>query len=101
MKSAKFYVEAESWTTLGDTLACFNAVKRLGYTNVHFNFVTDPVHMRRVKLIWNMTQLEKGWAAAFFVAVEHRLSWKERYIREPIALLSYAIKLLPGMLFKK
>jgi hypothetical protein len=64
---------------------------------VHFHFVTDRAHLRRVWLVWKLTH-PKGWTADFHVADGHVMTCFERYVREPAALVWYSMCLLPGLI---
>lgn len=85
--------EPRSWGTLEDTLATYEMVKAEGWkTNVHLHFVTDPVHLRRLRLIWNYTH-PQGWTATFHAATFHQRSRWERFVYEPLAWLKCLFKL--------
>lgn len=100
LSRASVIFEPSSWGTKGDVRACYRMVREAGYRNAEFFFVSDPVHLRRVKLVWWMTH-PKGWRASFFPAESHRMGRFDRLIREPIALVSYFFTMLPDFLFKR
>jgi hypothetical protein len=87
-----------SWGTKGDVLACYQMVRDLGYKTAHLYFVSDPVHLMRVRLVWFFTH-PRGWTADFFPAHAHTMTTFERWVREPVAVLVYTLTLLPRFLF--
>lgn len=96
MHDLKVLCRPMSWTTRRDILASYQLVQEIGYEQAVFYFVSDPVHLRRVRLTWWMTH-PKGWEAIFLSAPAHKMSWKERLIREPVALAYYFVALLPAL----
>lgn len=77
---------ALGYGTQDDVLNLYKMVRDMGHISAHIIFVTDPTHIKRVRIIWNQTH-PKGWTAQFFGATFHRLSWRERLVREPVARL--------------
>lgn len=91
-RNIKIYHETMGWGTMDDVLNTYNMVRILGYTTAHICFVSDPVHIERVRLVWDKTH-PKGWTAEFFGATFHRTSFAERWIREPVARMVYRWRL--------
>ena len=90
------YFEPLSWGTLDDIKSIPQMLGKLGYDcQPHVHFVTDPEHLKRVRLVWKYVS-PQGWAASFHPAEQHRMSWSERWIREPIARILYRYRLLLG-----
>jgi len=85
--------------TYDDILATYEMARRLvtagRYSKINIHFVTDAVHMRRVRLIWEKTR-PPDWTAEFHPAEFHRMSWKERWIREPLAYMAILFGLRGG-----
>ncbi len=79
--------------TKNDILNTYEMVKGLGYELAHISFVSDPAHIKRVKIIWDRTHPFR-WTAEFFGAPFHRMTWWERWAREPIARLVTRIHFL-------
>lgn len=92
MAGVKYKSESMGWGTLQDVRNTYELVRLLGYQTAHIHFVTDPVHLERVRLVWDKTHPE-GWTATFHAATFHRMSWFERWVREPLARLVYWWKL--------
>lgn len=92
MEGVEVHHKALGWGTANDILHTYDMIRDLGYSKAHISFVTDPAHLRRIKLIWHMTR-PKRWTASFHPAFLHRMTFKERFIREPIAFAKDAIKL--------
>lgn len=91
--NAEVLTSTLGWGTLADVTNTYNMVRDLGYNLAHINFVSDPVHIKRVKLVWDKTH-PYGWTASFFSAKSHRLSSWERWVREPVARFVYRCRLL-------
>jgi hypothetical protein len=83
---------AVSWTTKNDIQASYRFVWERGYGKAHFFFVTHPLHLFRVRLVWYMTH-PKGWTADFFPA-PHPISWREA-AHELVGCGWYCLILLP------
>ncbi len=83
--------------TATDTIAAYDMVEKDGIDrSLMFHFVTDPVHMRRVRLIWFLTHPRyRGWQATFHPAYGHQMTARERNLREPLARVKDAVRLLP------
>lgn len=92
MHGTKIYHEPLGWGTMSHVQNTYKMVRGLGYTSAHIIFVSDPVHIRRVKLVWKWTR-PTGWSAEFHGSRLHTMSWAERRIREPIARLVYRFRL--------
>lgn len=97
LRHAKMLQKEMSFGTKGDMLASYGMIAELGYDLAHFHFVTDPVHLWRVRLVWWMTH-PRGWTASFHPAHTHKMSAKERFVHEPIKFVSYLLTLLPRFL---
>jgi hypothetical protein len=69
------------------------------YDSAHFYFVSDPVHIRRIELIWN--RVRPAWGkASFFGTPLHRMSWWERRVLEPLARLKVR-RTVPRRIFER
>ncbi len=80
------------WTCLDDILHAYAMVSQLGYPKAHLRFVSDPDHIQRVKQVVYST-LPDEWTAGFFTAPEHKMSWRERKIREKFGRWGYRLSL--------
>ncbi len=62
-----------------------------GYTGTEIYFVSDPVHIQRVELIWNLLwkqdELFRNWTPHFIASPYHNMSFRERRILEPLKRL--------------
>ncbi len=85
MDGVHFNQKPMGYGTIDDVRNVYEEVRRAGVDMATFYFVSDPVHIKRVEMIWNRINKEKGFTAKFFGAPGHRMSWKERLIREPVA----------------
>jgi hypothetical protein len=95
MVRAKIVSWPMSWGTMNDLIASYRIVVRLGYDTAHFHFVTDPVHLRRVKLAWWLTH-PQGWTAEFHPVIECQLSAREKW-SEIVKITSYFFQKFPGL----
>jgi hypothetical protein len=95
MNSVGHLFSPRSWTTLGDIVATCAMVKQQGCTKVHVHFVTDRAHMKRVKFVWERIKPD-DWEASFHPSENSYMSFVETYIREPIGMLWYWLKLTFG-----
>lgn len=92
----RVYSRPLSWGTAKDLLAVRIMTSERGFGfPPHMHFVTDPVHLKRVRLIWKHVNLF-DWPATFHPSVQHRMTWKERWIREPLARLQYRYRCFAG-----
>lgn len=95
MDGVKIQHKALGYGTRTDVQNIYEMVRSIGHSSAHISFVTDPVHIRRVQIIWERTHPE-GWTAEFFGATFHQMGWKERWIREPAARLQCRLTLRRG-----
>lgn len=96
----KSLIKSLSWKTVYDMLASYEMVKENGYKQAHFYFVTDPLHLVRVRMIWCMTHPD-GWEASFFPAHNDKRGWFG-YIYEATALCkAYIFLRLRGYSLKR
>lgn len=85
-----------SWGTLGDLRSIPRMLGKIDSAYPpHIHFVTDPMHLKRVRLVWRHVH-PRGWVTTFHAAKQHRMTWRERWIREPVARLWYRYQLLCG-----
>ncbi len=92
MDGVPIHSKALGWGTLEDVLNVYAMGRELGYVRAHVHFVSDPVHIKRVRLIWEKT-CPRWWTADFHGATFHHMTWKERWLREPFARLVYWFRL--------
>lgn len=99
---AQIHWEPRSWGTKNDLLAAYEMTKKgmWGTPTAHFFFVSDPTHMRRVKLVWDMTH-PKGWTASFHPTDQEVLHGFDRTFREWVAYAWYVVSLVPHYLRRK
>lgn len=90
------YTKPLSWGTANDLRALCLMLAELDVGSIPYvHFVTDPTHLKRVRLIWKHIK-HAGYHASFHAATAHRMTWKERWMREPIARLKFRYELLRG-----
>ncbi|MES2470683.1 MAG: hypothetical protein V4526_00385 [Patescibacteria group bacterium] len=98
MDVAEIIHEPRSWTTRWDIIATYDMVAKQGYDIAHIHFVSDKCHIWRVKIVWWLTH-PKDWTASFHFTDQFQMTPFERFVREPIACVVYAIKLLSWRIF--
>lgn len=81
---------ALGWGTDNDIKHVVLWVRSLGYETAHVYFVSDPSHMKRIKMVWAHVA-PKGWTASFHESQEV-LTSKERSFREPVARFVYWLR---------
>ena len=82
-----------SWGTMNDIRALYLMLAELPVGSMpHIHFVTEPAHLKRVRMVWKYIN-SIGYPATFHAATQHRMTWKERWVREPIARLNYKYQL--------
>lgn len=86
MKDIPVFAQPRGWGTVEDVLNTYKMVRERGYSWAHISFVSDPVHIKRVELIWQYTK-PLGWTASFYGSPFHQMMWQERWLREPAARL--------------
>lgn len=85
-----------SWGTMNDLKALVRMMHDLGISpGAHIHLVTDPTHLKRVQLIWYRLPYRRR-PVTFHAAIAHRMSWKERWVREPLARLKCTYELTRG-----
>jgi hypothetical protein len=91
MENIQVIYSYHSWGTESDVKNTPGLANRAGYREGKIYFVSDPVHIKRVRQIWKYYHVS-GWSAEFFGATNHTLSFFERRIREPIARFVFWFK---------
>lgn len=87
----RVYVRNLSWGTADDIAETIHWIEgeqhgSISYVKVHF--VTDSLHMRRVRLVWKRLA-PVTWVAEFHEVHEHVRTRYERWVYEPLAYAKY------------
>jgi hypothetical protein len=90
--SIPIYHEPLGWSTAVDVVNTIKMVQAKGYTDANIHFVSDSDHIKRVEDVWKRVR-PRGWTATFHGTKFYRMSWWERWLREPAARLYYWFKI--------
>lgn len=80
------------WGTFADVSNVVLMAKRMNIAKARVHFVSDRVHLQRVQMIWNRVA-PTDWDASFHASPFHRMSFKERWLREPLARAHYWLRI--------
>jgi hypothetical protein len=91
-QTIKIVFEDLGWGTMWDIFNTYKMVEEMGFKTGTMHFVSDPTHLRRVKLVWNAYH-PNGWYARFYPTPEEVLPFWERLLKEPVKRAWYRLVL--------
>lgn len=96
--STSVYLSEISWGTFDDILATYRIIASLlesisADDEVHLHFITDPDHLKRVKMIVGST-CPSHWKAHYHPATRHQRSWFDRKVYELLARWKVRVRLI-------